>query len=198
MSNAATNRRSRAPRGIICVEHVGRHVAGRRPVGRQTLINGSGGDVDVRELRRIRNRVREASGFPSCRSLPLCDSRRKPRGRAHAQDTTASTDSTAAATAPAARTATVAAATTRSGRRLRLRLRLPRFRHVVLFVLVEAACFLVPFLVQLIEDRLGSRLTLGIALLLERCQISRTVGIHNRSVTINSKSQRRVLSLGII
>ena len=175
-------------------------MAGRRPVGRQTLINGSSGDVDVREMGRIRNRIREASGFPCCRSLPLCDSRRKPRGRANAQNTTASTDSTAA-NAPAARTATVAAAdataTTARSRR-RLRLRLPRFRHVVLFVLVEAACFLVPFLVQLIEDRLGSRLTLGIALLLERCQISRTVGIHNRSVTINSKSQRRVLNRGVV
>jgi hypothetical protein len=175
-------------------------MAGRRPVGGHALINGSGGDVDVRELRRIRNRIREASGFPSRRSFPLCDSRRKPRGRANAQNTTASTDSTAA-NAPAARTATVAAtaAATRSGRRLRLRLRLPRLRHVILFVLVEAACFLVPFLIQLIEDRLSRLLTLGIALALERCQIRRAVGIHNRSVTINSKSQRRVLlSLGII
>jgi len=169
-----------------------------RPIGGHALVNGSGGDVDVRELRRIRNRIREASGFPSCRSLPLCDSRRKPRGRANAQDTAASTDSTAAATA--ARTATVAAtaAATRSGRRLRLRLRLPRFRHVVLFVLVEAACFLVTFLVQLLEDRLGSRLTLGIALLLERRQISGTIGIHNRSLAIDSKSQRRVLSRGVV
>ena len=168
-----------------------------RPIGGHALVNGSGGDVDVRELRRIRNRIREASGFPSCRSLPLCDSRRKPRRRANAQDTTASTDSTAA-DAPAARSATVAATATRSRRRLRLRLRLPRVGHIILFVLVEAACFLVTFLVQLLEDRLGSRLTLGIALLLERRQISGTIGIHNRSLAIDSKSQRRVLSRGVV
>jgi hypothetical protein len=178
-------------------------MAGRRPVGGHALVNGSGGDVDVRELRRIRNRIREASGFPCCRSLPLGNRRRRPRRRTDAQNTATATDGTdsTAANAPAARTATVAAtaAATRSGRRLRLRLRLPRLRHVILFVLVEAACFLVPFLIQLIEDRLSRLLTLGIALALERCQIRRAVGIHNRSVTINSKSQRRVLlSLGII
>ena len=195
-SSGSAGGRERTPRGVIRIEHIGRHMAATGSVRRHALINGSGGDVDVRQLLRIRNRVREAARFSRCRSFPLCNTGGEARRGTDAQDAATATDGSPADTSTA-RTHAVATAAVATAA-LRGRLRLPRFRHVVLFVLVEATCFLVPFLVQLIEDRLGRRLTLGIALLLERCQISRTVGVHNRSVTINSKSQRIVLSRRII
>ena len=165
-------------------------MAGRRPVGRQTLIDGRRRQLHVLDVSGIGDGIRVAPDLASIRSLPLGNRRRRPRRRTDAQNTATASDGTdsTAANAPAARTATVATAAVATATRRRRRLGLPRFRHVVLFVLVNAPRFRVPFLVQLIENRLCFRLTFLVLLALKFLEIDCAIDIHDRALVVDGET----------
>ena len=155
-----------------------------RSVRRQTLINGRRRQLHVLDVSGIGDGSRVAPDLAGIRSLPLGNRRRRPRRRTDAQNTATSTDSSAA-TAAANRTPAVASAATsliRSG------LRLPCVGDVILFALVDAPRFRVPFLVQLIENRLRFRLTFLVLLALKFLEIDCAIDIHDRALVVDGET----------
>ena len=94
-----------------------------RPVRSQALVNGRRSQIDARQVLRIGDRIRKASGLARSGSLPLTHRGGGTRRGTHAQN--------AATAATAARCPGVAAATATAKTRICGRLGLPRIRNVV-------------------------------------------------------------------
>ena len=189
--NAATNRRSRTPRGIVRVQHVGRHVPTGRAIGRHTRIDRSAGDIDVCQLIRISDWVGNTA-----RLVP-----RGPNPTARARSTSGDTRQPAATihvSASASATATPIGATdtiedvpgsVRNSCTHRCAYGLPRFRGIVIHLGVQARCVIAALLVELIKNRVGSSFTLLIVLGLKRSDIGAPRDLN----CTRARSDRRIL-----
>ena len=189
--NVATNRRSRAPCGIIRVEHIGWHVPTGRAIGRHTRIDRSAGDIDVCQLIRISDWVGNTARLiprgpdPTARARSTSGDTRQPAATIHV-----SASATATAT-PIGATDTIEqvpgsfpnSCTQRYG------CGLPRFRGIVIHLGVQARCVIAAPRVELIKNRVGSSFTLLIVLGLKRSDIGAPRDLN----CTRARSDRRIL-----
>ena len=189
--NVATNRRSRAPCGIIRVEHIGWHVPTGRAIGRHTRIDRSAGDIDVCQLIRISDWVGNTARLiprgpdPTARARSTSGDTRQPAATIHV-----SASATATAT-PIGATDTIEqvpgsfpnSCTQRYG------CGLPRFRGIVIHLGVQARCVITAPRVELIKNRVGSSFTLLIVLGLKRSDIGAPRDLN----CTRARSDRRIL-----
>ena len=83
-SRPAARRRHSTPSGIINIEHIGRHMAANRPVGRHARVHQGLGQINVRKVLGIRNRMSDTAGFVPSRPYPAVSTR---IGASHRRDT---------------------------------------------------------------------------------------------------------------